>query len=77
MREFGSLKDGSKIALPLAVSVMHAGLFSVNRRRRAQNGTGAAAFGGVGREIHIPNFLKAFPSNLRSKFNSTLILTIS
>ena len=36
---------------------MHAGPFSVNRRRRAQNGTGAAAFGGVGREIskiHIP-----------------------
>ena len=36
---------------------MHAGSFSVNRRWRAQNGTGAAAFGGVGREIskiHIP-----------------------
>ena len=36
---------------------MHAGPFSVNRRRRAQNGTGVAAFGGVGREIskiHIP-----------------------
>ena len=38
-------------------AVMHAGPFSVNRRRRAQNGTGVAAFGGVGREIskiHIP-----------------------
>ena len=38
-------------------AVMHAGPFSVNRRRRAQNGTGAAAFGGVGDEIskiHIP-----------------------
>ena len=37
--------------------VMHAVPFSVNRRRRAQNGTGAAAFGGVGHEIskiHIP-----------------------
>ena len=37
--------------------VMHAGPFSVNRRRHAQNGTGVAVFGGVGREIskiHIP-----------------------
>ena len=36
---------------PLWRAVMHAGPFSVNRWRRAQNGTGAAAFGGVGREI--------------------------
>ena len=39
------------------IAVMHAGSFSVNRRWRAKNGTGAAAFGGVGREIskiHIP-----------------------
>ena len=36
---------------PSRESVMHAGPFSVNRRRRAQNGTGAAAFGGVGDEI--------------------------
>ena len=30
-------------------TAMHAGSFSVNRRWRAQNGTGAAAFGGVRR----------------------------
>ena len=32
-------------------TVMHAGSFSVNRRWRAQNGTGSVAFGGVGREV--------------------------
>ena len=46
-------QDGS---LPY-MAVMHAGPFSVNKWQRAQNGTGAAAFGGVGDEIskiHIP-----------------------
>ena len=35
-------------------AVMHAGSFSVNRRRHAQNGTG----GGVGREISKIHILK-------------------
>ena len=39
---------------------MHAGPFSFNRRRRAQNGTGAAAFGGVGREISKIIYNKKF-----------------
>ena len=39
--------------------VMHVGPFSFNRRR-AQNGTGAAAFGGVGREISKIIYNKKF-----------------
>ena len=42
------------------LTVMHAGPFSFNRRRRAQNGTGAAAFGGVGREISKIIYNKKF-----------------
>ena len=41
-------------------NLMHAGPFSFNRRRRAQNGTGAAAFGGVGREISKIIYNKKF-----------------
>ena len=45
---------------PCCRPVMHAGPFSFNRRRRAQNGTGAAAFGGVGREISKIIYNKKF-----------------
>ena len=56
-RYWGHVFGGKVLRVDGIGAVMHAGSFSVNRRWRAQNGTGAAAFGGVGREIskiHIP-----------------------
>ena len=66
----GRFTTAMTIIRTLSVSVIHAGSFSVNRRRRAQNGTGVAAFGGVGREIsniHIPIFFKGLTQNSTPK----------
>ena len=50
--------------------VMHVGPFFFNRRRRAQNCTGAAAFGGVGREISKIIYNKKFKT--LNAFNSKI-----